>query len=83
MMQRMETYLTYQTTNAFRWWFAYRWRYPELQLVISDFANILIDFYPKEAMDFTATVQVRGNPNILHQLAYNFEDIGFSIGNPN
>jgi len=29
--------------------------YPELQLVISDFANILIDFYPKEAMEFTVT----------------------------
>ena len=29
--------------------------YPELQLVISDFANTLIDFYPKEAMEFTAT----------------------------
>ena len=25
--------------------------YPELQLVISDFVDILIDFYPKEAMD--------------------------------
>jgi len=26
----------------------------ELQLVISNFADISIDFYPKEAMEFTA-----------------------------
>ena len=32
--------------------------YPELQLAISDFADILIDFYPKEAMEFTATAPV-------------------------
>jgi len=33
--------------------------YPELQLVISDFADILIDFYPKEAIKFTATAPER------------------------
>ena len=32
--------------------------YPELQLVMSDFADISIDFYPKEAMEFTATAPV-------------------------
>ena len=32
--------------------------YPELQLVISDFAAILIDLYPKEAMEFTTTAPV-------------------------
>ena len=68
-MQRKETYFAYQATNAFRWWFAYRRRlnshfvakdegYPELQLVISDFANTLIDFYLKEAMEFTAIAPV-------------------------
>jgi len=78
-MQRMETYLTYQTTNVFRWWFAYRQRLNShfvakgegyLQLLISDFANISINPYPKEAMEFTAKyctcIQVRGSPNILH-----------------
>jgi len=65
-MQRNETYLANPATNAFRWWLAYKQRlnshfvakdegYPELQLVILDFADILIDFYPKEAMEFTAT----------------------------
>ena len=66
-MQRKETYLAYQATNAFRWWFAYRRRFNShfvakdegyLQLVILDFANILIDFHPKEAMEFTATAPV-------------------------
>ena len=68
-MQRKETYLANRATNAFRWWFAYRRRfnshfeakdegYPELQLVILDFADILIDFYPKEAMEFTATAPI-------------------------
>ena len=68
-MQRKEIYLAYRATNAFRWWYAYRWRlnshfvandegYPELQLVISDFTNTSIDFYPKEAMEFTATASV-------------------------
>ena len=28
--------------------------YPELQLVMSDFADISIDFYNKEAIEFTA-----------------------------
>jgi len=32
--------------------------YPELQLVISDFENILINFYPKKAMEYTATALV-------------------------
>jgi len=32
--------------------------YPELKLAISGFADILIDFYPKEAMEFTATAPV-------------------------
>jgi len=32
--------------------------YPELQLVISDFTDILVNFYPKEAMEFTATAPV-------------------------
>ena len=32
--------------------------YQELQLVISDFANILMDFHRKEAMEFTATAPV-------------------------
>ena len=65
-MQRKETYLVYRANNAFRWWYAYIRRlnshfvakdegYPELQLVISDFANTLIDFHSKEAMEFTAT----------------------------
>jgi len=69
MMQQKETYLAYRATNAFRLWFAYRRRlnshfvgkdegYPELQLVISDFADILIDFYPKGSMEFTATAPV-------------------------
>ena len=68
-MQRKETYLANWATNAFRWWFAYRQRlnyhfeardegYPELKLAISGFADILIDFYPKEAMEFTATAPV-------------------------
>jgi len=29
--------------------------YPELQLVVLNFANILIDFYPEKAMESTAT----------------------------
>jgi len=68
-MQRKETYLTYQTPNIFRWWFAYRQRlnsrsvekgesYPGLQLVILDFADISINFYHKEAIKFTATAPV-------------------------
>ena len=68
-MQQKETYLANRATNAFRWWFAYRRRlnshfepkdkgYPELQLAILDFADILIDFYPKEAREFTATAPV-------------------------
>jgi len=32
--------------------------YPELQLVVLNFANISIDFYPKKAMEFTATAPV-------------------------
>ena len=52
-----ERNLANRATNAFRWWFAYRQRlnshfvakdegYPELQLVISDFADILTDQQP-------------------------------------
>jgi len=59
-MQWKETYFTNQTTNAFRWWFAYwlsfcgkRWK---LQCEMLHFTDISIDFYPKEAMEFTATV---------------------------
>ena len=55
--------------QCFRWWFAYEQRlnprfvvkgegYPELQLIIWDFSDISIDFYPKEAMEFTATAPV-------------------------
>ena len=69
MKQQKETYFANRATNAFRWWFAYRQRlnshflakdegYPESHLVILDFADILIDFYPKEAIEFTATAPV-------------------------
>ena len=69
MMQQKETYLTYRTANAFRWQFAYVQRfnscfvandegYLEMQLVMSDFEYISIDFYPKEETKFTATVPV-------------------------
>ena len=65
-MQRKESYLANRATNAFRWWFAYRQRLnsyflakdEESNLVILDFADILIDFYPKEAIEFTATAPV-------------------------
>ena len=68
-MPRMETYLTDQTTNGFRWWFAYVRRfnsrfvakgegYPELQLAMSEFEDISIDFYPKEVMEFIDTAPV-------------------------
>ena len=69
MMRWKETYLTNQTTDAFRLWFAYMRKlnsrfmangegHQELQLVMSDFADISIDFYPKEVMEFTATAPV-------------------------
>ena len=32
--------------------------YQELQLVMWDFTDISIDFYPKEAMEFTATAPI-------------------------
>jgi len=32
--------------------------YPELQLVLLNFVNVSIDFYPKKAMEFTATAPV-------------------------
>ena len=32
--------------------------YPKLQLMISDFTDISIDLYTKEAMEFTATATV-------------------------
>ena len=69
MMQQKETYLTYRTANAFRWRYAYVRRfnscfvatdegYPEMQLVISGFEYISIDFYPKKETKFTATAPV-------------------------
>ena len=72
MMQQKETYLTYWTANAFRWRFAYVWRfnscfvandegYPKMQLVISDFEYTVflsISIYPKEETKFTATAPV-------------------------
>jgi len=68
-MQQKETYLTNRTTNAFRWWFAYGWMlnsrfvakgegYPKLQQKLLHFTDISIDFYPKKAMEFTATAPV-------------------------
>jgi len=57
------------TTNAFCRWYTHRgrlkfsivikdYRFLELQLVISYFSGISIDFYPKEAIELTATTAV-------------------------
>jgi len=68
-MQRWQSCFTSQTINTFWWRFAHigrmrcsieikDYRFQELQLVVSWFSHISIDFHPKKAIEFTITAAV-------------------------